>query len=137
MEKSVDVGVDGTLDEALRHPRLSFLRNELPDVGGSGSSTEDMVLIEAESLARAKDLDVARARGPIGLAAPASTSWFPSVYSSMCLGFRLKLEPILGRDPEVKGVMPRLVDVGDGRRTPSLGSSNAGPLNATLELVLL
>lgn len=84
---STDVGVGGTLDEVLRHPRLSFLRKELPEDGGSGSSLDDMVLMDAESLI--VDLEVVRDRGPIGLVDGGSASWFPRVYSSGNLGLKL------------------------------------------------
>lgn len=117
---SSDGGVGGTLVEVRRQPKLSFLRNELPDESTSWSSFDEMVCADAESLTT--DLEAARARGPIGLAVCKSASWLlPSVYSSGNLGLP-KLAPCFGREPEVKGVMPRLL-VGEGRGTPSFGSS--------------
>lgn len=66
---SRDCSVDGwvaVLEAVLRQPRLSFRRKELPDDGASGSSLEDAVCADGESLT---DLEAVRGLGPIGLAA--------------------------------------------------------------------
>lgn len=75
------------------------------------------------------DFDAVRGREPVGLPAATSVSWLPAMNSSGSLGFVLKCAPPdLGKEPEVKGVMPRLL-AGEGRGTPSSGSSGS-PLDA-------
>lgn len=126
---SRDCSADGGLaflEAVLRHPRLSLRRRELLDDGASGSSLEDAVWADGESLI---DFEAVRGLGPIGfpagVAAGVSTSRCPRVYSSGNLALLLKFTLGLGRDPEVKGVMAcRVLGSGDGKGTPLSDSSN-------------